>query len=364
MAERVLVVGCGLIGGSIGLALRRAGAAFVRGVDRDDETARRAAQVGALDEAATDLETAGADVDVIVVATPVGQILPVIGRVAGVARPGTVVTDVGSAKGGIVAEAMRLLGPQRPFVGGHPMAGSEREGIDAAREDLFDGALWLLTPVADTDAGAYRRVNALVAATGARALALDPGQHDRIVAVVSHLPYLIATTLLRRAAEVGDERVFRAAAGSFRDVTRTGGTSPRVWRDILAANAEAIVAELDAYVSALGSTRDAVARGEWETIDDAIARARDARRRLPLKGERAPVEPWLVEVPVRDRAGALAELTTALGEIGVNIEDLWIDHQETGGVVRIVVDGRPAAERSAARLREIDYHPVALPMEA
>lgn len=236
------------------------------------------------------------------------------------------------------------------------MAGTEGEGIASARADLFDGALWILTPTTHTDSGAYRAVNGLVSRLGARTLALDPQSHDRLVAIVSHLPYAIATALMALAAGQDDERLFTAAAGSFRDVTRTAGSNPRVWRDIFATNRDALVEELDSFTGLLTTIRDAVSDGRWDAFDALVSTARDARRRFPVKGERAIVDPVVVEVAIADRAGVLAEVTTTVGEAGINIEDLWVDHTAAGGVLRILVDGHPAAERSAALLSGRGFH--------
>lgn len=352
MSERVLVVGTGLIGGSIGLRLREAADVVVRGFDAIPENSEQALALGALDEAAADLESAVDGADVIVVATPVGEVLPTVERIAGTAAPGTIVTDVGSTKSGIVSEAEKLLGPDRTFVGGHPMAGTEGEGIGSARPDLFDDALWILTPTEHTDSGAYRRVNALVASLGARSLALDAAEHDRLVALVSHLPYAIATVLMALAGEEGDPRVFRAAAGSFRDVTRTAGTNPRLWRDIFATNRVAVVRELEQFASNLERLRSAIADERWSDLDELIDQARSARKRFPSKGERAPVAPIILEVAVPDRAGVLAEITTTIGQGGINIEDLWVDHTAAGGVLRLIVDGRNQAANAAELLIE------------
>ncbi|MEX2393124.1 MAG: prephenate dehydrogenase [Actinomycetota bacterium] len=353
--RRVLVIGTGLVGGSIGLALRKAGGVTVVGYDVSAETTEAALGAGALDEGADDLSEAAAGADVVIVATPVGEILSTIAAVAGSARIGCVVTDVGSTKATIVSEAERLLGPDRAFVGGHPMAGTEGEGISSARPDLFDGALWILSPTKATDSNAYREINQLVTKLGARTLALDPVEHDRLVALVSHLPYAIATSLMLLAAEDADPRKFQAAAGSFRDVTRTAGSSPRLWRDIFSTNRDAVVDELDKFTAILGRLRSAVADSDWDAFDTLVGAARDARRRFPTKGERAPVDPVTVEVSISDRAGALAEVTTAVGEGGINIEDLWVEHTPAGGVLRLLVDGHETAGAAASLLESRGY---------
>lgn len=352
MTQRVAIIGTGLMGGSVGLALRARGDVAVIGTDADPDNAAAAVDAGAVDAVAADLGAAVAGADLIVVATPVGQILATVRALSDVAPDGCVVTDIGSTKRTIVAEAERMLGASRPFVGGHPMAGTEGEGIASARGDLFDGALWILTPTDATDPGAYRTVHAFVSSLGARTLALDPIEHDRLVALVSHLPYAIATALMSLAAQEDDERLFQAAAGSFRDVTRTAGSNPALWKDIFATNREAVVAQLDRFVAALRTIRTAIADGRDEELDPLIAAARDARRRLPVKGERTVPDPVVVEVPIADRAGALAEVTTAVGSAGINIEDLWVDHTGSGGVLRLLVDGVPAAVRAADLLIE------------
>jgi prephenate dehydrogenase len=347
VTQRVLIIGTGLMGGSIGLALRKAGGVTVTGVDASPEHAQAARDAGALDDVAKDIASAAKDADVIVIATPVGEILTTVAAIADVAKDGAVVTDIGSTKGTIVAEAERLLGGGRSFVGGHPMAGTEGEGVASARVDLFDGALWILTPTAQTSSEAYRTVNALITSIGARTLALEPAEHDRLVALVSHLPYAIATALMGQAALEDDDRLYRAAAGSFRDVTRTAGSNPRVWRDIFATNSDAVVAELDGFIAGLNEIRNAVVGGNWDDFDALVSTAREARRRFPVKGERAISDPVTVEVAIADRAGVLADVTTAVGEGGINIEDLWVDHNASGGVLRILVDGADAAARAA-----------------
>ncbi|MGH7860177.1 MAG: prephenate dehydrogenase/arogenate dehydrogenase family protein [Candidatus Binatia bacterium] len=361
MGERVLIVGTGLIGGSVGLALRRADPGYVRvGFDADPARAREAVAAGALDEAATRLASALGTADVVFVATPVGQILDVVEAAAAHTRIGTVVTDVGSTKATIVRRAEELLGEGRHFVGGHPMAGTEGEGVAAARVDLFEGALWILTPTDRSDSEAYRKVNTLVSRLGAKTLALDPSEHDALVARVSHLPYAVATTLMALAGEGGDAKVFSAAAGAFRDITRTAGSNPRIWHDILATNAEAVSRELGELADRLGSLREALETGRLDVVDDLIAAARDARRRLPMKGEREPAEPVTVEVVIPDRAGVLADVTTTVGEGGINIEDVWMEHTTAGGVLGLVVDGAAAAAKAVELLQRKGYRAALL----
>jgi prephenate dehydrogenase len=343
----VTVLGTGLIGGSVGLAARARGHE-VCGFDPDAARLARAQEMGALDAVAGDLTAAVADADVVVVAVPVGRAAGVV--VAALDAGAAVVTDVGSVKASVVAavEAGRPELAAR-FVGGHPMAGSEQEGLDGADAEMFQGATWVLTPTSMTDPGAYEVVHDLAASFGAEVLAVSPDHHDALVALVSHVPQLAATTLMDVAATRNEEHttLLRLAAGGFRDMTRIAAGHPAIWPDICVANRDAIVAGLDDYLRALGEVRALVAAADRGGLLELLERARAARRNLPVG---MPVDAELVElrVPVPDRPGVLAEVTTAATELGVNIADIEIAHSAEGpfGVLVLVVpaDGAAALE--------------------
>ena len=239
--QSVALIGTGLIGGSIGLALRRRGT-IVRGFDRDAARADAALQVGALDAIAGSIADAVRDVDLTVVAVPVGHVAEVV--VDALDAGAALVTDVGSVKGPVVAAvetARPELAPR--FVGGHPMAGSEQEGLAGASADLYVGATWVLTPTARTDPAVFATVRSWVAAFGAEPVAVTPELHDALVAVVSHVPQLAASTLMNVASAGNDEHavMLRLAAGGFRDMTRIASSHPAIWPDICLANRDAIV---------------------------------------------------------------------------------------------------------------------------
>ncbi|HVF13434.1 MAG TPA: prephenate dehydrogenase/arogenate dehydrogenase family protein [Acidimicrobiales bacterium] len=343
---RAVIVGTGLIGGSIGLALRTRGW-HVTGRDLDPARAERAVAVGALDATGDD-----PDADVTFVCTPVLTIAAEA-RAALAAGPG-LVTDVGSVKGPVAAAV-----DDPRFVGGHPMAGSEQEGVDGADAGLFEGATWVLTPTLDTDPQVFARIRSIVTSLGADVVALPPERHDELVALVSHVPHLAAATLMALAADGADEHaaVLRLAAGGFRDMTRVAAGSPAIWPDICAENRDAIVGSLDRLVEALGGMRDLVASGDRSGLLVALERARAARMNLP---GRVPVPEELAEVrvPVPDRPGVLAEVTTLLGELGVNIVDLEIAHSVEGphGVLVMMVRGE-AAEDVRAALADRGFRP-------
>jgi prephenate dehydrogenase len=310
----------------------------VTGTDLDQARARRALELGALDAVGED-----PDADVVVVATPAGPARGEIQR-ALTTSPSAVITDVAGVKAPIV-EAIE----DPRFIGGHPMAGSEQEGIEGADPTLFEGATWVLTPTPATEAGAYARLRSLVRSLGANPVAMPAERHDELVALVSHVPHLTAATLMNLAADAAEEHVtlLRLAAGGFRDMTRIAAGHPGIWPDVCEANRDGIVETLDLLVAELKKVRDLVAATDRPGLVAMLERAREARQNLP---SRVPLAEAAAElrVPVADRPGAIAEVTTLLGELGINIFDLEIAHSAEGerGVMVLVVD---AAEADRAR---------------
>ncbi|MGH3103548.1 MAG: prephenate dehydrogenase, partial [Gaiellaceae bacterium] len=242
MIERLAIVGTGLIGASVGLAAKQAGAGTVIGFDPDPETLAVAHERGAVDEAAASLDEAVGGAELALVASPVATLPAQVGAVLRASSDGCTVTDVGSTKGAVC----RAAGGQSRFIGGHPVCGSEARGPAHASGELFQGATWFLTPAAATDAERYRLVHGFVAALGALPVAVDPLAHDRLVALTSHLPHALANLLLNQAGvgRVDGHEPLAAAGGSLRDMTRVAGANPRIWVDIFLDNAEALGAAL------------------------------------------------------------------------------------------------------------------------
>jgi prephenate dehydrogenase len=352
----VALIGTGLIGGSIGLALRRDGV-HVRGFDRDPVRAARAAELGAVDELAGTLRDVVAGADLVVVAVPVGHVAEVV--IEALDAGALLVTDVGSVKAPVVDAVERdRPGLAARFVGGHPMAGSEQEGLDGAGPDLFTGATWVLTPTERTDPHAFTQVRSWVAGFGAEAIAVAPQLHDALVAVVSHVPQLAASTLMNVATAGNDEHavLLRLAAGGFRDMTRIASSHPAIWPDICLANRDAIVAALDDYLAELGRVRAIVAGGERDALLQVLEQARVARRNLPV-GIPADETMFELRIPVPDREGVIAEVATLAARLGVNIADLEIAHSLEGrqGVLVLVVAAR-GLDRFETALHEHGYH--------
>jgi len=279
-AERLCVVGVGLIGGSLARALRRAGAcAEVVGAGRRVATLERALELGVIDRFETDPAAAAAGADVVVVAVPLGATEEVLHALAPALAAGAVLTDVGSAKRCIIEAARAAFGevPAR-LVPGHPIAGTERAGVEASFAELFDGHRVILTPLAETDADASARVAGMWRAAGAEVLTMDPAHHDAVLAATSHLPHLLAYTLVDvlGGLESGEE-IFRYAAGGFRDFTRIASSDPNMWHDICLANADEIADALAAFQSELARVGEAIRRGDSEALRTLFERAKRLR---------------------------------------------------------------------------------------
>lgn len=352
--ERVAILGLGLMGGSLGMALKsverwsQQGAPAVVGWNRTVERTRDALDRGIVDVAATDLTEAVSGADLIVVATPVSTIANIAIAAAKASKAGAVITDVGSVKREIVTTIEANLRDGRYFVGGHPMCGSELAGLNAARADLYKGATWVLTPTSHTDHDAFTRLQQLIRELDARVLTVDPESHDEFVAVVSHLPHLTAAALLNVAAGKADEAggLLQLAAGGFRDVTRIASGSPALWADICIANSGAITSSLDALIGQIQALRSAVAGGNSGEVSDLLAGAREMRAALPVS-HIAEANLREVVVPVPDRPGILAEVSTIAGRMGVNIEDIRITHSMEGseGILELLIAGETEAQR-------------------
>ncbi len=278
--KAVAIVGVGLIGGSFAMALRRAGAAStIVGVDRDHLALERATALGVIDTAAQSASEAARGADLVFVSVPVRQIASVLHDVSLCLDPATVVTDAGSTKADVVRVARDELRERFPqFVPGHPIAGRESSGVDAASAELFRGARVVLTPAEETRPEAVDLVRACWEAAGARVAQVPAHTHDQIFAAVSHLPHLLAFALVSEiAAREDSAELFAFAAGGFRDFTRIAGSSPEMWRDISLQNRDALLAELDRYGARLAVFRALIAKGDGPGLERLMREARGAR---------------------------------------------------------------------------------------
>jgi prephenate dehydrogenase len=282
--EKLVVIGVGLIGASCALAMRAAGAVGqVIGIGRSHENLRRAVARGVIDRAmmlCDDWTRELTDADFILIAIPVAQYRETLTALAPALARGAVVTDAGSTKQDVVLAARETLNDRLPqFVPGHPIAGNERSGADAGDASLYVGRQVILTPLPETSVAALRRVEEFWTMCGARVERLDPARHDRIMAAVSHLPHLLAFTLVAELASRQDSAEYMSNAGSgFRDFTRIAGSSPEMWRDIALANRDALLTELGAYRGALDALMLSIEHGDRAALDAMLGRAAETRR--------------------------------------------------------------------------------------
>jgi prephenate dehydrogenase len=302
---------------------------------------------GAVDRGASSVADAVAGADAVFACAPVGALPGLVDEALGAAAADCVVTDVGSTKRAIVAHVA-----DERFVGGHPIAGSESSGVQHAREDLFQGAAWYLTPSARSSGVLYERLHGLLVSFGARPVALDADSHDHLLATVSHLPHVLANVLVSQAARTVDreDEPLPRVGPSFRDATRVAGANSGIWTDIYMQNATAIADEVDATVERLREVAAALRAADAGSVRAWNDRAREHRRRL-LEADLAggPVQELRVSVP--NRPGVLAELAVALGRGGVNIVDMRLapaPDNRTGAITFWV-----AGEASASRAREL-----------
>lgn len=283
MIDRLTIIGVGLIGGSLARAARKAG--FCReivGAGRSTGNLDKAVALGVIDRYETDPAAAVAGADLVVAAVPLGAMEAVFRRIAPALGPQTVITDVGSAKAGVVEAARAALGEAFPrFVPGHPIAGTEQSGVEASFAKLFENHRVILTPLAETDPAAVERVRALWQASGAQVTEMAVEHHDAVLAATSHLPHLLAYALVDSLARLGNrEEIFQYAAGGFRDFTRIASSDPVMWRDICLANRDAILSMLERFAGELDTLTGLIEAGDGDALLSLFSRAKEARDRF------------------------------------------------------------------------------------
>jgi prephenate dehydrogenase len=344
------------MGGSLGLALRAHGVE-VRGIDPDPEALRVALAVGAIGVSAGTLEEGADGAGAVVLAAPVPALAGLARQALATTAGDCVVTDIGSAKSAVLGA---LTARERTrFIGGHPVCGGERTGVAFARRELFRGATWFLTPGAEARPDLFERPHALVGSVGAHPVAIEARVHDRLMALVSHVPHVLAGALVNQAAATapGGREALRSAGPSFADLTRVAGSNPPLWADILLANRDAVLEEMRSYGARLADVAGALERGDREWLLGFVGEAAVARDRLRAARDAPSAEPTRVLVAVPNRPGAISEIATALGHAHINIEDLRLrpGPPDGDGELELVVAGRAAAEEAVRLAGERGY---------
>lgn len=336
----IAVVGLGLIGASLSAAIKKAfPGIFVYGVDVDSRACVVAKERGWVDASSRPddeafraflVERAG----LVVIATPIAAVDGYIDLLADIDYQG-VVTDTVSTKAHILDVAAERLPAPANFIPGHPMTGSENNGIDGARSDLFEGSNWILCPDENTVPEQFQKLHELICGLQARVISIPREDHDRAVAIVSHVPHMVAASLMRLACNHTDENqtLMRLAAGGFKDTTRVAAGSPKLWCGIAFDNAEALGAGLDEMAGIIASFRDALGAGDREAFTRLLSESADARRSLPSAWIPSSEKLLEVRIPMVNRNGVLAEVATIASSAGCNIQSIEIDHISEGNAV-------------------------------
>ncbi len=280
LINNLTIIGVGLIGGSLARALRRANAVgVITGAGRNREHLEIAQKLGVIDRVETDPAAACRDADVVVLAVPLGAMQPVLQQIASEIRDTTIVTDVGSAKASVVNDVSQAFGRLPPnFIPGHPIAGTEQSGVEASFAELFDQRRVILTPTEASSDSAKSIVSDMWQACGARVLEMTVEHHDAVLAATSHLPHMLAYTLVDSLARQDDsQEIFDYAAGGFRDFTRIASSDPQMWHDICLANRESLVTALQQFIADLEKVTQAVRQADSDFIKQTFERAKQAR---------------------------------------------------------------------------------------
>jgi len=355
--RKVVIIGVGLIGGSLGTVLVNRGlAGRVTGVDTDSANLDLALELEAIHDTSPTPEKAVTGADLVVVSVPVGITIDIIRRIAPFLEQGCIVTDVGSTKSRIVREAREVMPEGTYFVGGHPMTGSETAGVKGADKYLFENAVYILTPAPGTDREALAVVREMAGALGSNVIEMDPDEHDLMVAAVSHIPHLIATALVNTAGELQEDHkgLFLLAAGGFRDTTRIASGHPLMWKDICLTNKENILIVIDRFRAVLDRTAKLIAECDDKGLEIELANARELRRNIPskMRGYLPLVHEIVVTVP--DKPGVIANLAGSLGDENININDIEIlrVREGEGGTIRLALGSEDDVVRALEILKE------------
>ncbi len=343
--DALAVVGLGLIGASFAAAVRKAFPdAAVFGVDVDERTNQEAVARGWVTMASTPGDPAferfvREECQLVVIATPVAAVDDYLKMLANWGYAG-VVTDTVSTKAHIIEAASAILPAPQNYIPGHPMTGSEKSGIGAAREDLFKGINWILCPGESTVPESFQKLYELITGVEARVISLAREEHDKAVAIVSHVPHMVASSLMQLANRHADESraLMRLAAGGFKDSTRIAAGSPNLWCGIAFDNAEALRDGLLEMQGIIGKFADALEQGDRAAFTGMLADAADARRALPAAWVPSTEDLLEVRIPMTNRKGVVAEVTTIASSVGCNIQSIEIDHvTESSAVLSLVL---------------------------
>lgn len=341
MKKRVFVIGLGLIGGSIALAIRRSHEdAIIIGYEINEERLGLAKTLNVIDESVPSIEEGAKDADLIIISAPVQQAEEIIEMLVNVDLKSTVIiTDVGSTKGQIMSKAALLHKKGVTFIGGHPMAGSHKSGVSAARPHLFENAFYILTPESTTPAAKIEELKNWLSGTKANFLIMSPMEHDELTGAVSHFPHIVAASLVHQVAAIDEKNstISSIAAGGFRDITRIASSSPTMWRDILLHNKDTLLALLEKWRIEMDLVKDMINTMDSDAIYSYFNSAKEFRDGLPVKQKGAIPSFYDLYVDVPDHPGSISEVTSILAKEEISITNIRIIEvrEDIMGVLRL-----------------------------
>mgnify|MGYP001253912689 CR=1 FL=1 len=353
--DHISIIGLGLLGGSIAKTARKLGIVKkVTGCGRNDSRLEYAVNNGIADKVTKNPVDAVKGADLVFICTPVGTIPGIIENISGYLNPGCIVSDVGSTKQEIVEKAESCLPRNVNFIGCHPMAGSEESGIEAATDCLFENAICVLTSSEKTNITALNKLSNLWETFKSRVMILTPEEHDHLVAASSHLPHMVAVSLVNCISDIAEEndKVLPLLAGGFRDTTRIASGSSEMWMDICRENKDYIIPLIDKYISSLKEISCVISENSDDKLLKRFVIAKEFRDELPEKGKGVLDSDNEIIVDVADRPGVIGEITCALGKEGINIRNINVRHvrELSGGTLSLIIEKSEDMEKAVSIL--------------
>ncbi len=360
MIERVAIIGTGLIGSSLGLGLKELSQIKeVVGIDKDSRHLQEAEDIGAIDRPA-ELKSGVQGMDLVVLAVPVGVICDLAAKIEPYLDSDTVVTDVGSTKTEVVTKLENKF-QDSIYIGGHPMAGSEIAGPAGADKYLFENAIYVLTKTKSTDQTTLDKIQEMIEELGAQVLILTPEQHDQIIAVTSHLPHVVAVSLMGVMADYAeaDDLITSLTAGGFRDTTRIAAGNPLMWKDIFLNNKEQVLTAIDTFTNNLEELQELIKNEQAGKLKEKLADIKAARDQLPMQKKGLLPTNYELILTLSDQPNAIGRLGTLLGEAGINIQDIEVlKVREEVGSIRLSFSQEEEQKAAYKLLQENNYQVI------
>lgn len=354
MSKQVLIVGLGLIGGSLALALQKNPDVTIIGYDLDTHTIRKAKKLGVIHEMAFNVKEASKMADVIIFATPVNVTLQFMNEVQDwPIKKQVLITDTGSTKKIIMEKANKLKKIGISFIGGHPMAGSHKSGIEAAKAHLFENAYYMLTPLEDEDEENINLLVSILSSTKGKIVRVSAIEHDHMTAVVSHFPHIVAASLVHQLS--GENEYFpftkQLAAGGFRDITRIASSNPVMWRDITVQNRQELIGQLEKWKNEMETVKNLLEHAVPLDIEHYFSRAKHVRDELPITSQGALYSVFDLYVDVPDYPGVISEVTGILAKHAISITNIRIVETREDVFGILVISFQSAEDRNLAANR-------------